>query len=32
MRLAGWSRGSSNGKFSINGKRIRGFCRTPDSI
>jgi hypothetical protein len=27
MQIAGWGRGSSDGKFYVNGKRIRGFCR-----
>ena len=27
MQVAGWGRGSSDGKFSVDGKRVRGFCR-----
>ena len=27
MQVAGWGRGSSDGKFYINGKRVRGYCR-----
>ena len=27
MQVAGWGRGSSDGKFYVNGKRVRGYCR-----
>ena len=27
MRLAGWQRGSADGKFTVDGKRVRGYCR-----
>jgi predicted P-loop ATPase len=32
MQVAGWGRGSSEGKFSVNGKRVRGYCRPTSKL